>query len=83
MLRVRCCPEPADGLPRERRDGPEAEQPVDRASGMENAREQGCNRTASRQRVFHPAVDVASDAHTAHRRSSLLISIHDDQNRQK
>ena len=44
---------------------------MDRASGMENAREQGCNRTASRQRVFHPALDVASDAHTAHMLATL------------
>ncbi len=38
VLSVRCCPEPVDGRPRERPDGPGAERPMDRASGMENAR---------------------------------------------
>ena len=55
------------GGPRERSGPSGTEQPVDRASGMENAHEHCGNVSPSSQRVFHPALDGASAAHTAHR----------------
>ena len=45
----------AAGRPRKRPDGPGAERPVDRASGMENARGPSCQVVPPRRRVSHPA----------------------------
>ena len=83
MLPVRCCPEPVDGRPRERPDGPGAERPMDRASGMENAREPsvlGCSAESAR---FPPRCGRRKRRPHGPQVSLLLISIHDDRNRQK
>ena len=65
--RSAAAPSPSTVDPVNGPDGPGAERPMDRASGMENARAVRARLVPPRRRVSHPALDGASAAHTAHR----------------